>query len=112
MLVMISTHQLAGVKHLWRPGCTDSLTDVPHALIFHMHLRRSAGARCILVVEKDAVFQSLVESRLHEQLPCIIITGRQAGFDDRVAWRESSGQQQVPVFVLALPHADSLLQQQ
>lgn len=36
---------------------------------------RSAGARFILVVEKDAVFQSLVESRLHEQLPCILITG-------------------------------------
>jgi hypothetical protein len=38
-------------------------------------LRRSAGARFILVVEKDAVFQSLVESRLHQQLPCILITG-------------------------------------
>lgn len=37
--------------------------------------RRPAGARFILLVEKDAVFQSLVESRLHEQLPCVIITG-------------------------------------
>lgn len=43
-------------------------------------LRRSAGARFILVVEKDAVFQSLVESRLHQQLPCIIITGGRIPF--------------------------------
>lgn len=36
---------------------------------------RPAGARFILVVEKDAVFQRLVEDRLFDDLPCIIITG-------------------------------------
>eukprot|EP00879_Flechtneria_rotunda_P028392 GHRR01030499.1.p2 GENE.GHRR01030499.1~~GHRR01030499.1.p2 ORF type:complete len:167 (+),score=61.40 GHRR01030499.1:105-605(+) len=37
---------------------------------------RPQGARCVLVVEKDAIFQRLVEDRLFDDLPCIIITGR------------------------------------
>jgi hypothetical protein len=37
---------------------------------------RPFGARFILVVEKDAIFQRLVEDRLFEALPCILITGR------------------------------------
>jgi meiotic recombination protein SPO11 len=37
---------------------------------------RLPGARFILVVEKDAVFQRLVEDRLFDELPCVIITGR------------------------------------
>ncbi|KAF6253724.1 Spo11/DNA topoisomerase VI subunit A [Scenedesmus sp. NREL 46B-D3] len=37
---------------------------------------RPAGARFILVVEKDAVFQRLVEDRLFEAMPCILLTGR------------------------------------
>jgi meiotic recombination protein SPO11 len=28
------------------------------------------------VVEKDAIFQRLVEDRLFEALPCVLITGR------------------------------------
>eukprot|EP00775_Hariotina_reticulata_P005622 gene5622-5861_t len=37
---------------------------------------RLSGARFILVVEKDAIFQRLVEDRLFDELPCVIITGR------------------------------------
>lgn len=37
---------------------------------------RLTGARFVLVVEKDAVFQHLVQDRLWEQLPCVLLTGR------------------------------------
>jgi hypothetical protein len=35
-----------------------------------------SGARFILVVEKDAIFQRLVEDRLFDAVPCVLITGR------------------------------------
>jgi DNA topoisomerase VI subunit A len=34
------------------------------------------AARYILVVEKDAVFQRLVEDRLHERLPLVLVTAK------------------------------------
>jgi hypothetical protein len=57
---------------------------------------RPAGARFILVVEKDAIFQRLVEDRLFEALPCVLITGR--GMPDIASrwalapsWQQSGG---------------------
>jgi meiotic recombination protein SPO11 len=41
---------------------------------------RTANATFILVVEKDSIFQRLVEDRFHVQHNCIMITGR--GFPD------------------------------
>ena len=36
---------------------------------------RSLGARCLLVVEKDAVFTYLCGQRVWDTLPCIVLTG-------------------------------------
>lgn len=43
----------------------------PSNLQFH-----SLGARYILVVEKDAVFKSLCEKVIWNEVPCVLITGR------------------------------------
>ena len=36
----------------------------------------SLGARYILVVEKDAVFKTLCDNLLWNEVPCVIVTGR------------------------------------
>lgn len=74
MAVRLSGCPAHVVLHLHTSSCT-CLTSAPVLQQQTCVPTRPAGARFILVVEKDAVFQSLVESRLHEQLPCVIITG-------------------------------------
>ena len=40
----------------------------------------SKGAKCILVIEKEGVFNRLSEERLYDRFPCIMVTGK--GFPD------------------------------
>eukprot|EP00899_Mesostigma_viride_P018150 jgi/Mesvir1/26336/Mv22513-RA.2 len=45
-----------------------------------MSLQMQSDACCVLVVEKDAVFQRLVEDKFHNSLPSILVTAK--GFPD------------------------------
>ncbi|KAF8066174.1 SPO11-2 [Scenedesmus sp. PABB004] len=66
-----SRHAAAAERRRPVPPRTRSLPPSPRRAA-----RRPVGARFVLVVEKDAVFARLVEDRLHEALPCVLLTGR------------------------------------
>ncbi|XP_037076912.1 meiotic recombination protein SPO11-like [Pollicipes pollicipes] len=81
--------------------------DLPHVQLVH------SSARFILVVEKDATFQKILDSRLLRHLPPgIVITGK--GFPDlntRLLLRLLTTQLQVPALALldADPHGLEIL---
>lgn len=61
----------------------------------------SLGARCILVIEKDAVFTYLCSQRIWDSLPCILVTG--CGYPPlsvRSVVKRLSDQLQVPLLGL------------
>ena len=61
----------------------------------------SLRARCILVVEKEAVFQRLVNSRFYDRYPCVILTGKgQPSFAARAYVRKLRDHLQIPVLLL------------
>ncbi|CAG9467809.1 unnamed protein product [Pedinophyceae sp. YPF-701] len=45
-------------------------------VLARMHVRISSNCRCILVVEKDAIFQRLLDDKLFDLVPCVLITGK------------------------------------
>ncbi|KAG0566879.1 hypothetical protein KC19_7G094600 [Ceratodon purpureus] len=59
-----------------------NLGSSAHPISADMNMRERfySDARYILVIEKDAIFQRLVEERFFLKVPCIIITGK--GFPD------------------------------
>eukprot|EP00736_Rhodelphis_marinus_P010252 Rmarinus@m.11075 len=80
--------------------CDVTCTNIPDVDPTHVHVR-SLGARFVLVVEKDAVFQTLHRKRFYVDYPSIIVTG--CGFPPvcvRSFVRCLSDQLSLPVFVL------------
>ena len=68
----------------------------------NLHFRATEWpAICILVVEKDAVFQRLVQARFYEMYPCIIVTGRgMPSLATRAFVKRLHDRLQIPVFIL------------
>ncbi len=68
-----------------------------------LHLRRTSvwPALCILVIEKDAVYQRLIQARFYDTYPCIMITGRgMPSFATRAFVKQLHEQLRLPVFIL------------
>ncbi|KAI8564552.1 hypothetical protein RHMOL_Rhmol03G0190100 [Rhododendron molle] len=62
---------------------------------------KDIGAQFILVVEKETVFQRLVEENLHIKVPCIIVTGGgQPGVATRLFVRRMRYELGLPTFAL------------
>jgi len=65
------------------------------------HALRNFGARAIIVVEKDGIYNRLAEDRLFDSYPCILITGK--GFPDvatRALLRRLHDELSLPVYGL------------
>jgi DNA topoisomerase VI subunit A len=54
--------------------------NIPPTCLQEVQQVKNDGAQCILVVEKECVFRRLVEDRIWEKFPCIVVTG--SGFPD------------------------------
>lgn len=82
-------------------GTSNGLSISANLALTQTHALRSLGARAVIVVEKDGIYNRLSEDRLFDTFPCVLVTGK--GYPDlatRALVRRLHDELGLPVFGL------------